>query len=405
MVKGLLFRYRIWIFATGFMVCGGALLLLLQFFYSTGRASQQVFIHDTAHIAPGYVLVSATNAQYGKQGEVRLIDADGHVVHTWQTRYQTLEAIVEENGNLMAAMTPPINPSDYPSNGTTGILQELDWDGKVLWEYRDNRMTHDFDVLPDGSVAYTRWALAPQWFAQSVQGGMEVATSSVWTNEIVVVNKEKKITWTWAAHDHLNPARYPVNNSVPRSDWSHLNSLRYIGDNPLTHVPAFLISIRDISTVFIIDAKTGGVIWQSPEDMFSLQHDATLLQNGHILVFDNGLFRPKGPPILLSRVVEVDPNTNAIVWTYDGGTGGQVGFATSIAGGAQRLLNGNTLITVSTTGRIYEVREDGTIVWEYVSDFRNDEGAARMVFKARKYSGEGTTWGPLITNLMPSWQR
>jgi hypothetical protein len=36
---------------------------------------------------------------------------------------------------------------------------------------------------------------------------------------------------------------------------------------------------------------------------------------------------------------------------------------------AQRLLNGNTLITESSFGRFFEVTREGAIVWEYVTPF------------------------------------
>jgi hypothetical protein len=38
-------------------------------------------------------------------------------------------------------------------------------------------------------------------------------------------------------------------------------------------------------------------------------------------------------------------------------------------GYAQRLPNGNTLITESSFGRFFEVTKEGEIVWEYVNPF------------------------------------
>src|SRR5258706_14516162 len=38
-------------------------------------------------------------------------------------------------------------------------------------------------------------------------------------------------------------------------------------------------------------------------------------------------------------------------------------------GNAQRLPNGNTLITESSFGRFFEVTKEGEIVWEYVNPF------------------------------------
>ncbi len=38
-------------------------------------------------------------------------------------------------------------------------------------------------------------------------------------------------------------------------------------------------------------------------------------------------------------------------------------------GNAQRLPNGNTLITESSFGRFFEVTREGEVVWEYVNPF------------------------------------
>ena len=45
------------------------------------------------------------------------------------------------------------------------------------------------------------------------------------------------------------------------------------------------------------------------------QHAPTPLENGNILIFDNGVHR-LDDPLPFSRVIEVNPATNEIVWTY-----------------------------------------------------------------------------------------
>src|SRR5205807_7567967 len=94
---------------------------------------------------------------------------------------------------------------------------------------------------------------------------------------------------------------------------------------------------------------------------------------GDFMVFDNG--GPSGygspSPIALngagiyarptSRVLQINPITLKLVWSYTSPTF----FATNISG-AQRLPNGNTLITEGPGGRVFEVTAEGTIVWEYV---------------------------------------
>ena len=72
-----------------------------------------------------------------------------------------------------------------------------------------------------------------------------------------------------------------------------------------------------------------------------------------------------------SRVIEFDPVTQEIAWSYDGDRDGP--FYSKTGGTSERLENGNTLITESDNGRVFEVTPDRKIVWEY----RNPERAGK----------------------------
>jgi len=122
---------------------------------------------------------------------------------------------------------------------------------------------------------------------------------------------------------------------------------------------------------------------------------------GHILIYDNGGMAGWGPahpgmpqpvgyvPVPppyngffgdeihigskfrnYSRVIEFNPKTMKMVWEYKNlapnnhyGRNMYSGFIS----GAQRLLNGNTLITEGQPGRVFEVTKKGKIVWEYIN--------------------------------------
>ena len=68
-----------------------------------------------------------------------------------------------------------------------------------------------------------------------------------------------------------------------------------------------------------------------------------------------------------SRVLEIDPLTDRIVWEY--GVAESERFYSRGRGNAQRLPNGNTLITDSDNGRAFEVTHDGDLVWEFRNPF------------------------------------
>lgn len=382
-------------------VCIGALLLFFLISAVCMPLPRESSVWSKGEgVSEGYVLIAPyfQGMHYEKPGEVLLVNERGIAVHTWETKYQTLATYLQPNGHLYVAMTPPIDPWSFPSPGTTGLIQELDWDGNVLWEYADTQMTHDFEIMPDGGVAYIRWSRAPNWFASAVRGGMASPYPGVWTNELVVVNRDKQVVWTWKPEEYMNPSRYVLGPLIPRHDWAHINSVRYTEENPVTGTPAFIMSARHLNLVFIVDAETGQIIWESPSTMFATQHDATFLENGNILVFDNGLFRNVPIPFFVSRAAEVNPKTNAITWMYPSEqvpATERAQFASSIMGSAQRLSNGNTLLTESTANNVIEVTPQGEVVWSYTEYFRDEEGS-RIFFKARKYNPEGTEWGSRV---------
>jgi hypothetical protein len=90
------------------------------------------------------------------------------------------------------------------------------------------------------------------------------------------------------------------------------------------------------------------------------------------MAFDNGLQAGYPPQSrAFSRVVEIDPATRKVIWRYDATYSGlpQWDFFSPIISGAQRLDNGNTLITEGTKGHLFEVAPSGEIVWSYWSPF------------------------------------
>jgi outer membrane protein assembly factor BamB len=75
-----------------------------------------------------------------------------------------------------------------------------------------------------------------------------------------------------------------------------------------------------------------------------------------------------------SRAQQIDMSTSTVVWSYGGGT--DQPFASTARLSARRLPNGNTLLTESDAGRLIEVDEGGTVVWEYTNPPRAGQADA-----------------------------
>lgn len=160
-------------------------------------------------------------------------------------------------------------------------------------------------------------------------------------------------------------------------DPTHLNDVEIISAefakrNKFANQGDILVSMRTIDTVAIIDRVTRKMKW-TLAGPFLRQHDPDAIENGHLLVFDNrtdkgqhneARYRSTPQSFGYSRVLEVDPSSQEIVWSYSGSKGEP--FYTSIQGKLQFLSNGNVLIVETEGGRVFEVsRITGRIVWEY----------------------------------------
>jgi hypothetical protein len=97
------------------------------------------------------------------------------------------------------------------------------------------------------------------------------------------------------------------------------------------------------------------------------QHDPDFAPNGRIVMFDNRISGAK-PQLGYSKVIEVDPASRSVVWTYDGSDAEPL--YSDIGGRVQPLPNDNLLVGEPQGGRVFELARDNnrsTIVWEYVN--------------------------------------
>jgi hypothetical protein len=135
---------------------------------------------------------------------------------------------------------------------------------------------------------------------------------------------------------------------------------------------------------------------------------------GNILVFDNGGSAGYGIPNPgsptgrrnalreYSRVLEFNPVTFEVVWKYSALEAGFPApmdgykFFSSYVSSAQRLPNGNTLITEGAGGRIFEVSAEFDTVWEYVNPYFSKKGNRNMVYRAYRVPYE---WIPQVEPL------
>ena len=92
-----------------------------------------------------------------------------------------------------------------------------------------------------------------------------------------------------------------------------------------------------------------------------LEFEPPILEDGNYILLGNQPYGPEEP-----------------TWVYHPGPG----WHTNVQGGAFRLPNGNTLLTIADDAEIYEVTYEGDLVWEYQYPGNNNT----MIARAQKYA-------------------
>jgi hypothetical protein len=258
---------------------------------------------------------------------------------------------------------------------------------------------------------------------------------------IIEVDEKGKITWEWICSEHFeemgfspqakkvircNPGMKPAGGGV--GDWMHMNSMSMLGPNKFYdngdksfHPDNIIWDGRQTNIIAIIDRKTGKIVWQLGPYFTATkalqkigqiigQHHAHMIPRGlpgegNILLFDNGGAAGYGAPNPgapegidnakrdTSRALEIDPLTLEIKWQYPPPGFGINRLYSAFVSSAQRLPNGNTLITEGNGGRIIEVTSAQEIVWEYISPYKHRMLKFNLLYRAYRVPYK---WAPLV---------
>ena len=231
----------------------------------------------------------------------------------------------------------------------------------------------DFLLLPNGHALVLYFDVKTIDMSKIVQRGHPAA--NVTGCLIQEFDLNKNVVFQWSGFDYL-PITDTYEDTLAASfAYSHVNGL------DLDHDGNILISSRHMSQIVKIDRNTGDVIWrlggkrneftflnERPENnplYFSYPHHVQRLQNGNIILFDNGNQRAtKYSRVVEYRLDEVN-KTATLAWEYRH----TPDIYASAQGSVQRLPNGNTLIgwgDASLQGQtaVTEIHPDKTLAFE-----------------------------------------
>lgn len=249
----------------------------------------------------GYTLLAANRG--GRHAH--LIDLAGQVCHRWHHPEGIAYGYLLPNGHLLFRSAPP-----RPGSGETEVgggqsrsLIELDWDNRVVWEYRspDLYLHHDFARLPNGNTLILLWTPIPAELTAQVQGGFRTDhdPAQMYGDVVQEITPSGEVVWQWNSWEFLDVTEDVICPLEGRKEWTHQNALNLTPEGDL------LVSYRQTSTVGIVDRASGAFKWKWGPGQVYHQHHPTWLDNGRVMLFDNGCHRRGAPSH--SRIIEVDP--------------------------------------------------------------------------------------------------
>jgi hypothetical protein len=269
------------------------------------------------------------------------------------------------NGNLLVTSTVPGDTVVYefdPTNRT-----------RVWTEKFDAEDTHDVDLINGDQLL--------------VANMRKTNESGVANDRLFIYDRsEGGIVWEWTFNEH-----FPESTDGGYSeDWSHVNDVDKIGDGK------YLASPRNFDQAIVVDRTTGNITMRLGSDgnhsrLFE-QHNPDYLEG------------PNGTPTVL---VADSENDRVVEYAREGP--GEWNRTWELSGGfnwprdADRLPNGNTLITDTLNHRVVEVTPDGEIVWEYYAPWAPyDAERLSAAGSANRTASVGGSHGPTATEMNAS---
>ena len=258
---------------------------------------------------------------------------------------------------------------------------------------------HDFHITPDGTALVT--AFDPILCNLSATGGPSggAVTDSVF-QEIDL--RTGLVRREWHSLDHVplgDSYSSPVNASAQWPfDFFHVNSIEELPGGTT------LISARNTWALYRLDTRTGQVLTRiggrrssvrlSPGAATAFQHDATVLANGTISIFDNGAV-PKVHSQSRALVVSVDPRarTDKLVSQYEH----PAALSAGSQGNVQLLANGDAFVGWGSEPYFSEFSAGGQLLFD-----AHMHGSYQS-YRAYRFPWTGTPSGaPAIAALAPS---
>lgn len=336
--------------------------------YDAEAGRQGVLLYDEERAFAGLNLYCSRELK-----SALLLDMSGKVVRRWRFPAGVDHCQALPNGEVIGLRQ---------DRGLT----KVDAASRVLWRY-DDEAHHAFWVDQGGEI----FLLA----RRRVRRPDLHPTLAVYEDAIVVLSsagrKLREISLLGAIE--RSPYRFllpavadrpfaaKTAGGEPVVDLLHPNQVEVFDGSLAARSPLFargnlLVSFRNVSSLAILDPSGERILWLWGPSNLAYPHHPSLLPAGTLLLFNNGTDA--------SEVLEIDPATDRVVWRW--GEGKE--FFSATRGSCQRLPNGNTLVTESNKGYVFELTPAGEKVWVWANPLLLEGQVRAYVWRMWRYRPE-----------------
>jgi arylsulfate sulfotransferase len=332
-------------------------------FLAASHLSSATMLHD------GYVIAALQNSA---DAYLTVFDSTGEVAWYRALPGETLaETKQQANGDFTAVLT-----TSHGGEPVTGRAIELAPDGSIVRTFTAPASSpyfddHEFWLLFDNGVYDGALFLAynQRHLDLSSQGGP--ADSLVSGHQLIRQSADGAQRVVFDAWDHFRLSDN-VEPTAGQADFDHPNAITFDTDGN------YIVSWRNFDALTKINASTGALMWTlasplsalasdftivgDPLDGFSAQHSARILDDGHLLLFDNGTSHATVESRAVEYRLDAGARTATMVFQFHHAPP----VYTQFTGSVQRLQNGSTFIGWPWTPTVLasEVTASGSSAWE-----------------------------------------
>ena len=266
---------------------------------------------------------------------------------------------------------------------------------------------HDFSLTRGGDALFTIYSPVLVHLPGTPAGTLSPLLDAI-VQEVDV--RTGLVVWEWHSYGHIpleDSFATPANSAS--YDAFHINSIQPLPGGRV------LVSARDTSAIYLIDRGSGKIIWTlggkasdfapGPGASFFFQHDAQMLPNGNISLFDDGAGPPMMEPFSRGLVLSLDRvhHSARVVADYHRSND----TSAQSEGSLQTLPNGNAFVGFGSTEFFSEFSPGGNLLFD--ANLPKDDGSYRAytfpwsATPATRPDVAARRTGPSSVSIYASW--